>query len=329
MKDAFIQGFLEQYYKNYDNVKNADRDSRYSDIQLEPSKMTNRIAIGWEGLSVCRKKWLDLSSPLYPLPTGRVTITNSWYITDNGTVYYNSGNAPSFIALQALLPNGLITNIRITLCSGWVELSKLDFLNANNQKVLVNTQVFNNVYIIHNWGGNVLFDINRSVMLPTVNENQVVVGYTESNDYSPARRIAKDVDVIRVYPSNTSLVNIAGGTGEAATRYVVLPSSFIDSTDVSVMIPPMDIYSPKTFMFKIEASSANFIFKVSKIISSFADEDVADLQNLQVVISNGGRTALEIQGGASAKWFKLTYLPNVDILGENWVLEAVTPVSTI
>ena len=329
MKDAFIQGFLEQYYKNYDNVKNADRDSRYSDIQLEPSKMTNRIAIGWEGLSVCRKKWLDLSSPLYPLPTGRVTITNSWYITDNGTVYYNSGNAPSFIVLQALLPNGLIANIRITLCSGWVELSKLDFLNANNQKVLVNTQVFNNVYIIHNWGGNVLFDINRSVMLPTVNENQVVVGYTESNDYSPARKVAKDVDVIRVYPSNTSLVNIAGGTGEAATRYVVLPSSFIDSTDVSVMIPPMDIYSPKTFMFKIDASSANFVFKVSKIISSFADEDAADLQNLQVAISNGGRTALEIQGGASAKWFKLTYLPNVDILGENWVLEAVTPVSTI
>jgi hypothetical protein len=335
MKDAFIQGFLEQYYKTYENVKDPNRAGQYGgDMQIAPNKMSNCISIPWKTLGISNETHLDLSSPLYPLPVGKITITNSWYVMDDGTMYYNTNNNVSRISIQAFLPDGVLAYVNVALCNGWIQISKLNFLDADNNPIITTNTGFNNVYVIHGWGGNVLFNTNYEVRVPTTNNNQVVTGFTASDKYGAVRNVPADETVIRVNTSNTTLIDIVGGAAEEATRYVVLPIFRLLSTDNVGVSTSVDSFKPVSYLFKISSSSsATFVFKINKIAKQFNDADADDLQDLKVLgpndVYNVG-TPLVVTTNGTVKWFKLTYLPFTGIsTTPYWILEAVNPIATI
>lgn len=326
MRSATVQGFFHQYYKNYQNVKGRTNGQ---DILLDAKKMSNCIAVGWRGLSVAPQNWLDLDSPLHTIPTGKITITNSWYITDDGTVYYNKSNSGTAIQLSALLPNGLITSTIIVLCNGWIELSKLRFLDANNNDVNPQPNVFKNLFIIHGYGGNVLFDNTINIQVPDVNSNQVVTGIINTTDYDAARVVPNSVDVIRVYNTNKIIDILSGGS---ATRYIVMPDYSLGTTDLGFSTPVLDYDKPLVYMFDVSNCVGTFVFKTCKINNSFEDENVANLQDLRVLADFSGQltTPLTITNDGSPMQFKLTYLPGTGILGyAGWLLERMSIETTI
>ena len=338
MHDALIQGFLQQYYKNQQNVEKdaylMNLPGYERTIEIDRNKCGNYVMLAWQNLVVTGRFTLNLTSsnvnPLYP---GKIVFTNSMYIADNGSVYYNAYNNPTFISVNLLLPDGTLRkSAKIVLRNGWIEIGKVRSLSSNNEEVVPSLVDFQNVYMLYSWGGNVNFSYDTS-FTPVVNSNSVITGYEQTPDNEINRFIDAADTVARVHMQNK--VVFINTSGVEDTLYIVMPFFYyIPDYQSTGMLGETDYAEPITWLFEVETLHREIKFKYESISANTPDEDVPDLPDLKVAFGNGV-TDLVIpntrnSGALPGKiLFKITYYPGEGSVYGNWIVEKVTQVASI
>ena len=324
MVDAFVQGFLAQYYKSQNAVQKGLRmDSAVLDMQ----KLTNYIMLGWEGLSVTNTNELYLQANFNKFPAGRITFNNNIYIDEGGTLYYNKANKKSIIYGNFLTLDGILyKNTKICLQGGWVELSKIQSINNNNEEVAFNGDTFKDVFVIYAYGGNVKIGVN-SPSVPETNENQAVVGSSISQEYSIGRFVHTTTNIVRIQPSNRYIY--INGDGSEDPLYVVMPNMH------SLINGSVDFIRELVYTFTFMSHSHRQVFfKVEDFGSNTPDSEVPNLPDLYVKY-DAGISPLTINntynsGNAGEETFRLTYMPGFGIADNPyWLVELVTYVNQI
>lgn len=330
MHDALIQGFLQQYYKNQQSVEKSTYaySSWANNIQIDPSKASNQILLAWEGLLNPDRYALVLSdatnNSLYP---GRIVLSNVWYIAENGTVYYNSRNKKTIVKGNFLLKNGLVYNgATIVLTGGWIELSKLASLNSNNKEVTITNSTLQEIYVLHDWGGNISISFD-TVFSPQLNNNQAVIGFVQNPSLEISRFIGTTEVYARIYPSNKYITINSGGNEE--TLYIVMPQYNFNNVYGAVST---DATKEISYIFKIPHNHRAVKFKVEMLGENTPDNEIENLEDLMVApyspitIENTGSSPTSFE----TIYFKLTYIPHSDItIAAHWILEKINPVASI
>ena len=338
MHDALIQGFLQQYYKNQQNVEKdvymMNLPGYERTIEIDRNKCGNYVMLAWQNLVVTGRFTLNLiSSNINPLYPGKIVFTNSMYIADNGSVYYNAYNNPTFISVNLLLPDGTLRkSAKIVLRNGWIEIGKVRSLSSNNDEVVPSLVDFQNVYMLYSWGGNVTFSYDTS-FTPVINSNSVITGYEQTTENEINRFIDATDTVARVHMQNKVVfINTSGVEG---TLYIVMPFFYyIPDYQSTGMLGETDYAEPVTWLFEVETLHREIKFKYEPISANTPDEDVPDLPDLKVAFGNGV-TDLVIpntrnSGAIAGKiLFKITYYPGEGSVYGNWVVEKVTQVASI
>lgn len=338
MHDALIQGFLQQYYKNQQNVeKNVymmNLPGYERTIEIDRNKCGNYVMLAWQNLVVTGRFTLNLiSSNVNPLYPGKIVFTNSMYIADNGSVYYNAYNNPTFISVNLLLPDGTLRkSAKIVLRNGWIEIGKVRSLSSNNEEVVPSLVDFQNVYMLYSWGGNVTFSYDTS-FTPIVNSNSVITGYEQTTENEINRFIDASASVARVHMQNKVVFINTSGTEDAL--YIVMPFFYyIPDYQSTGELGETDYAEPITWLFEVGTLHREIKFKYEPISTNTPDEDVPDLPDLKVAFGNGV-TNLVIpntrnSGAIAGKiLFKITYYPGEGSVYGNWVVEKVTQVASI
>lgn len=338
MHDALIQGFLQQYYKNQQNVEKdtymMTLPGYERTIEIDRNKCGNYVMLAWQNLVVTGRFTLNLiSSNVNPLYPGKIVFTNSMYIADNGSVYYNAYNNPTFISVNLLLPDGTLRkSAKIVLRNGWIEIGKVRSLSSNNEEVVPSLVDFQNVYMLYSWGGNVTFSYDTS-FTPVVSNNSVITGYEQTPDNEINRFIDASASVARVHMQNK--VVFINTSGVEDTLYIVMPFFYyIPDYQSTGMLGETDYAEPVTWLFEVETLHREIKFKYEPISANTPDEDVPDLPDLKVAFGNGV-TDLVIpntrnSGATPGKiLFKITYYPGEGSVYGNWVVEKVTQVASI
>ena len=338
MHDALIQCFLQQYYKSQQNVEKdvylMNLPGYERTIEIDRNKCGNYVMLAWQNLVVSGRFTLNLvSSNVNPMYPGKIVFTNSMYITDNGSVYYNAYNNPSFISVNLLLPDGTLRkSAKIVLRNGWIEIGKVRSLSVNNEEVVPSLVDFQNVYMLYSWGGNVTFSYDTS-FTPIVNSNSVITGYEQTTENEINRFIDASASVARVHMQNKVVFINTDGTEDAL--YIVMPFFYyIPDYQSTGMLGETDYAEPITWLFEIETLHREVKFKYEPISANTPDADIPDLPDLKVAYGNTV-TDLVIpntheSGATPGKiLFKITYYPGEGSVYGNWVVEKVTQVASI
>ena len=319
MHDALIQGFLQQFYKNQNNV--VLDPTRTTNQMVDPNKVSNYIMLGWDGLSETAANTINITGTS-PLPAGHVVFTNKLYVKDDGTLFYNTNNKRTTITGNFVMPDGqLLYNSKIFLYGGWVELSKFATLDANNSEVEISNSQYKVSYMIHNWGGGVALPTSDQNM-PVVNSAGAVVGMEVSDEYATNRFISTDDTQAILHPSNRYIwIN---GTTTDDPVYIVLPvfyTGIIDGTDCP---------TPIEYNFRISGMHRQVIFKVATAGTNITN--VANLEDLNVQY-DAGMTPFTINAGGSEAnyiYFRITYVPSSGLVGNcKWIAERINLINSI
>ena len=314
---------------NYNiNINHPELSNNANNIAIDPKKCSNYVMLGWEGLSVTNRYRLrlTLSSDNLLLP-GRITFTNSLYIDDNGVAYYNANNQRTIIIANLLFPDGTLRkNSVILLRNGWVELSKVRILTANNIEKIPTLSDLQNVYMVYSWGGNVSFKYGNAT-IPTINANSAIVSFAQNLEYALSRTIASDQNIVRVHTQNKSFyINTDGSEG---TLYVIMPKAeaLVDA------FGQVDYPEPISWVFGIPSSHREVVFKTEAINSKVEDANVPNLENLSVVYG-AGVTSLTINntqnsGSTDVIYFKITYYPYMHLDVGHYIVERITPINSL
>lgn len=304
MMDAVVRGYVHQFHKSQEVVQksvyaNTGGNPLFNgNIELDSKKVCNYIQLAWEGLFQENRYRLDLTSAtLNNIPPGRIVFLNTIYTKDNGISYYNKWNKKTSIKVNLLTLDGVLRKAAtITLLSGWVELSRMISLDANNGVIQPSSADLGAVYILHSYGGNVVIDTD-TVFSPTVNTDSAITNFDQTVEYSPSRFVNSGDTVFRVYPQNKSIY-IGYGTPEDAPLYIVLPYFH----DLYGTVYYHDSIEPVSWMFLISDGHREVIFKKATIGTQYTDEDVPNLETI-------GPTIPAKAGNLGNIYFRITYYP--------------------
>lgn len=324
MMDAVVRGYVHQYHKSQEVVQKSNYTmggtAQYiNNIELDSKKVCNYIQLAWELLLPDNRFKLDLTIPsLNNIPPGRIVFSNTIYTKDNGVTYYNSKSRKSSIRVHLLSLDGTLRRYaEITLLGGWVELSRVASLDANNQVISSSLVDLQSVYILHSYGGKVFMNAD-TVFTPRVNDSSAIVNFVQTPEYSPSRYVAREDTVCRVYPQNRSIY-LGYGTPEDSPLYVVLPyfQSLYGTTFYQ------DSMGPVSWIFLVSDGHREIIFKKAGVGATYTDEDVPDLETLNFSIPAKA-------GNLGNIYFKITYYPFFNPGGlPEYVIEKLNSVSTI
>lgn len=170
MLDSDVRGFYYQYFRRYHDVAGTNLGANVI------AKNANAICLGWTGLSYTDAKGESVTIPVSNIynyyyvdlsvygdfPSGRVILTNSYYMDSAGNMHYNKDGALTALEGHFVMPDGnLISGLGsggcIFLRNGWIELIKVDCLNSQNQLIpnaMLPTR-YGEFFIVLGFGGNV------------------------------------------------------------------------------------------------------------------------------------------------------------------------------
>ena len=329
MRDAVIQGFLQQYYKNQNNVV---KDPTVTTAQgIDTSKVSNYVMLGWEGLlpSEIKSNVIKLSTTItystFDLPAGRIVFTNQLYLKDDRTLFFNKNHKKTQLQGNFLFPSGaLLRNSEINLYGGWVEVSKFTAITNDLNEVVPSNSSYEQVYMVHAWGGSVAIPLG-SCTGPDVNSADAIVGTNSVivKELSAYRFVSNDETVARINPENRYIS--VNGTSSDSPLYLVMPT-FDDSALEHAQYP-------RVIEYNIEIGTGReIIFKINHIANVFNDADVDNLEDLYVKYSAGVSklTCPARVNGEYNRLLRLTYIPfsNVGRV-EEWSAEMVHRITEV
>lgn len=274
-RSAEIEGYLGQYFRREIDIRNVIGAG--TKVITTPS---NLIALGWRGLRYTDSTGetvaftadahvtLNLNAD-HPLPGGRIILTNSFFMDSAGRMHYNGNRGYSIIQGVFIHPSGGILNpaSAIRLYGGWIELIKLDFLDADENKItdsLLPSEIAQ-AYLITNWGGEV-YTTPEKYSYSIDSSTGAITGLVDTRSERWAQRHFEFFDnaatvnnykqsLLRLYPTNRYIhatydSSASGANIDDDELYIILPSlwnSPIDEYKVTILF---DAPAPTIIRFR-------------------------------------------------------------------------------
>ena len=345
---ANVKGYIQQYFSRLHDIATLSNGWGLN-------KPNNSIFVGWSGLTLTEdgstinfgtndRNVVQLSSLFSKIPSGRILISNQFYISKEGTVYYNKKAGPTYIRGRIVLPNGGVTSDGssggIVLFGGWIEVAKFSVLSSDQKSVISPiSSGTSDLFIITSFGGNVGVDDLRSSW--TIGNASNISGTEEDRFYQ--KYILANYDIqndygIEVYDGYQYLqlglfnkyIEITSGNTDLPI-YIALPKVRRLSIDV---LPEISYY------FLIEGHHRSIRFKIRPLDSPYGGSQVDLMEDLQVryTHSNTGLVAFSAEstipsGGntdTTIRILKLSYIPfGTESETGCWIAEELNSVRSI
>ena len=270
--DVELRGYLGQYFRRDIDVCDGTGVNKYIKTK------TNFLTLGWKGLqytdengeSVNFNSTLACSLNINNLggfPEGKIIVSNQFYMDSTGRIYYNSNRGVSIIggiiiAQDSSVLYPISSNIEtIYLRNGWVELTKVGYLDKDGKVIVPNTAVARTVYMITAYGGEVFTTNNRQRFV--TDSNGAITNYAAEQERASVRNFEftdgmEDdpqggnwkQNVLKIYPTNkyikctydaTERAYGVTGYNEDDELYIVLPALFTATTPLRPIVPLGDM----------------------------------------------------------------------------------------
>lgn len=270
--DVELRGYLGQYFRRDIDVCEGTGTNKYIKVK------TNFLTLGWKGLqytdengeSVNFNSTLACSLNINNLggfPEGKIIVSNQFYMDSTGRMYYNSNRGVSIIggiiiAQDSSVLYPISSNIEtIYLRNGWVELTKVGYLDKDGKVIVSNTTVARTVYMITAYGGEVFTTNNRQRFV--TDSIGAITNYAAEQERASVRNFEftngmEDdpqgnnwkQNVLKIYPTNkyikctydtTERAYGVTGYNEDDELYIILPALFTATTPLRPIVPLGDM----------------------------------------------------------------------------------------
>lgn len=328
MLDSDVRGFYYQYFRRYHDVAGINLGANVI------AKNANAICLGWTGLSytdangeavtipvdnIYNYYYVDLS--VYgDFPSGRVILTNSYYMDSAGNMHYNKDGAITALEGHFVMPDGnLISGTGggcIFLRNGWIELIKVDCLNSQNQLIpnaMLPTR-YGEFFIVLGFGGDVYTRTTATWGDFSVDSAGIINGHERSDMHR--RDIEAD-------PSTEHFIQLG-----LNHKYLMLSTNASTSdSDFYVVLPKMQNEASATlteYYILLPGAHGRILFKTAELGTKVTQAMLASLTDARFwnATQPGGVLTIPMKTARSEgpHLIKITRV-NFDL--EYWVVETI------